>query len=153
MKPEVDQILMITAGQIMTELTPNLPSHYTQGAAQLAALMAILSAQEYDRAAEIRAAENREMRALFAELAPGVSDAALRAKLEAAGLDVLLDDREERAGVKFKDADLIGIPYRITVGKKIADGKVELVVRSAPTPRELLLADVATELRSLISED
>lgn len=84
MKPEVDQILMITAGQIMTELTPNLPSHYTQGAAQLAALMAILSAQEYDRAAEIRAAENREMRALFAELAPGVSDAALRAKLEAA---------------------------------------------------------------------
>ncbi len=84
MKPEVDQILMITAGQIMGELTPNLPSHYTQGAAQLAALMAILSAQEYDRAAEIRAAENREMRALFAELAPGVSDAALRAKLEAA---------------------------------------------------------------------
>src|SRR6266511_5349886 len=42
--------------------------------------------------------------------------------LQHAGLEVLLDDRDERAGVKFKDADLIGIPYRITVGKKIADG-------------------------------
>src|SRR5205823_8997635 len=41
--------------------------------------------------------------------------------LQHAGLEVLLDDRDERAGVKFKDADLIGIPYRITVGKKITD--------------------------------
>ena len=39
-------------------------------------------------------------------------------ELQRAGLDVLLDDRDERAGVKFKDADLIGIPYRITIGKK-----------------------------------
>ena len=42
----------------------------------------------------------------------------LAAELEAAGLDVLLDDRDDRAGVKFKDADLVGIPYRINVGKK-----------------------------------
>ena len=42
--------------------------------------------------------------------------------LEAAGIDVLLDDRDERPGVKFKDADLIGVPYRINVGKKLADG-------------------------------
>ena len=69
MKPEVDQILMITAGQVMGELTPNLPTQYTQGVAQIAALMTILSAQEYDRAAEIRVNENRDMRALFAELA------------------------------------------------------------------------------------
>ena len=47
----------------------------------------------------------------------------------AAGLDVLLDDRDERAGVKFKDADLIGIPFRINIGKKLAEGKVELVNR------------------------
>ena len=40
---------------------------------------------------------------------------ALAVELEAAGLDVLLDDRDERAGVKFKDADLVGIPFRITV--------------------------------------
>jgi len=46
----------------------------------------------------------------------------LAAELEAAGLDVLLDDRDERAGVKFKDADLVGIPYRINVGKKAAGG-------------------------------
>src|SRR5258707_10410575 len=39
--------------------------------------------------------------------------------LQRAGLDMLLDDRDERAGVKFKDADLIGIPYRVTIGKKV----------------------------------
>ncbi len=54
----------------------------------------------------------------------------IAAELEAAGFDVLLDDRDERAGVKFKDADLIGIPYRINVGKKAAEGKVELVMRA-----------------------
>ncbi|HVG38368.1 MAG TPA: proline--tRNA ligase, partial [Pyrinomonadaceae bacterium] len=47
-------------------------------------------------------------------------------ELRRAGLDVLLDDRDERAGVKFTDADLIGVPHRITVGKKIADGLVEM---------------------------
>ena len=50
-------------------------------------------------------------------------------ELQQAGLEVLLDDRDERAGVKFKDADLIGIPYRITIGKKAADGVVELFDR------------------------
>ncbi len=45
------------------------------------------------------------------------------------GLDTLLDDRDERPGVKFKDADLIGIPFRITVGKKLAQGKVEVMER------------------------
>jgi prolyl-tRNA synthetase len=51
-------------------------------------------------------------------------------KLEGAGFNVLLDDRDERAGVKFKDADLVGIPYRINVGKKVTEGKVEVVSRS-----------------------
>ncbi len=50
-------------------------------------------------------------------------------ELAAAGFDVLLDDRDERAGVKFKDADLIGVPYRIAVGKKLVEGKVELLDR------------------------
>ena len=50
-------------------------------------------------------------------------------ELQRAGLDALLDDRDERAGVKFKDADLIGIPYRITIGKKVAEGVVELFDR------------------------
>jgi prolyl-tRNA synthetase len=47
------------------------------------------------------------------------------------GLDVIIDDRDERAGVKFKDADLIGIPMRITVGKKINEGLVEFKLRNA----------------------
>ncbi len=46
------------------------------------------------------------------------------------GLDALLDDRKERAGVKFKDADLIGVPFRITVGKKIGEGVVEVSERA-----------------------
>jgi prolyl-tRNA synthetase len=51
-------------------------------------------------------------------------------ELEVAGFDVLLDDRDERPGVKFKDADLVGIPFRINVGKKVTEGTVEVVQRS-----------------------
>jgi prolyl-tRNA synthetase len=51
-------------------------------------------------------------------------------RLEAAGYEVLLDDRDERPGVKFKDADLVGIPFRINVGKKVTEGTVEVVQRS-----------------------
>ena len=51
-------------------------------------------------------------------------------QLENKGFDVLLDDRDERPGVKFKDADLVGIPYRVTVGKKVTEGTVEVVERS-----------------------
>jgi prolyl-tRNA synthetase len=66
-----------------------------------------------------------------------------------AGLDVLLDDREERAGVKFKDADLIGIPYRITVGKKITDGLVELFERRAKTTEAVRLDEVVARIQRL----
>jgi len=51
-------------------------------------------------------------------------------RLEAAGYDVILDDRDERPGVKFKDADLVGIPFRINVGKKVTEDTVEVVQRS-----------------------
>jgi prolyl-tRNA synthetase len=51
-------------------------------------------------------------------------------RLQKAGVEVILDDRPERAGVKLKDADLIGIPYRITVGKTIKDGLVEFKTRT-----------------------
>lgn len=53
----------------------------------------------------------------------------LYSKFRAAGVEVLIDDRDERAGVKFKDADLIGVPVRITVGKSIAEGLVEYKLR------------------------
>src|SRR5207249_906256 len=61
-------------------------------------------------------------------------------RLETAGLDVILDDRDERPGVKFKDADLVGIPYRVTVGKKVTEGTVEVVRRST---REMQDASIA----------
>jgi prolyl-tRNA synthetase len=79
--------------------------------------------------------------------------AALAAELDAAGLDVLLDDRDERAGVKFKDADLIGIPYRINVGKKAAGGIVELVTRATSTSVDVALNEVVALVKERIQED
>ena len=67
--------------------------------------------------------------------------------MRAAGLEVLLDDRDERAGVKFKDADLIGVPFRVTVGKKIGEGKVELLDRTTKQSTDVELSDVASELQ------
>ena len=75
----------------------------------------------------------------------------LAAELEAAGLDVLLDDRDERAGVKFKDADLVGIPFRVNVGKKTAEGKVELVTRAVPgTSEDVALGSLVERIQSLM---
>jgi prolyl-tRNA synthetase len=77
----------------------------------------------------------------------------LAAELEAAGLDVLLDDRDERAGVKFKDADLVGIPYRINVGKKAAGGQVELVTRVTATSVDVALDEVVALVKVRVAED
>ncbi|MCS6953320.1 MAG: proline--tRNA ligase [Bryobacterales bacterium] len=60
------------------------------------------------------------------------------------GLDALLDDRDERPGVKFKDADLIGIPYRITVGKKLAQGRVEVLERRTRQSWEMAEVEAAS---------
>jgi prolyl-tRNA synthetase len=59
----------------------------------------------------------------------------------AAGIDVVFDDRDERPGVKFKDADLVGIPCRITLGRKLAQGIVEIVDRRSKQVSEVALAD------------
>jgi prolyl-tRNA synthetase len=75
----------------------------------------------------------------------------LAAELEAAGLDVLLDDRDERAGVKFKDADLVGIPYRINVGRKAAGGFVELVTRATATSVDVALQNVVASVKAVLS--
>jgi prolyl-tRNA synthetase len=75
----------------------------------------------------------------------------LAEELDAAGIDVLLDDRDERAGVKFKDAELIGVPYRINIGKKLAEGKVELVDRLNKTTVDLPLDTVVAHLKSTIA--
>ena len=68
------------------------------------------------------------------------------ATLQQAGIDVLLDDRKERAGVKFKDADLIGIPWRLVVGRDAAAGTVELVQRSTGGMRKLPQGEAIDEL-------
>ncbi len=66
----------------------------------------------------------------------------LHDRLAAAGIDVLLDDREERPGVKFKDADLLGIPLRVTIGERgLKEGIVELKRRTEKDPAKIPLAE------------
>ncbi len=60
------------------------------------------------------------------------------------GLDAILDDRDERPGVKFKDADLVGIPYRITVGKKLGQGFVEVTERRSKASSDIEVAAAAS---------
>ncbi len=86
------------------------------------------------------------------------SDAALAeagetiaSNLSSAGVDVLLDDRDGSAGVKFKDADLIGAPYRINVGKKLAEGLAEIVDRLRGTTEDAALADVTQKVQALLN--
>jgi prolyl-tRNA synthetase len=87
-----------------------------------------------------------------------VGDAALlaagekvAADLETAGVDVLLDDRDERAGVKFKDADLVGIPYRINIGRGVAEGKVEFLDRLQSVTEDTALSDVVAKVSERIT--
>jgi prolyl-tRNA synthetase len=70
-------------------------------------------------------------------------------ELEDAGFDVLLDDRDERPGVKFKDADLVGVPYRINVGKKLSEGLVEVVTRSTSTREDVPTNAVVAHMKKL----
>ena len=82
-----------------------------------------------------------------------VRDAAEKIYLDltAAGVEVLLDDRDERAGVKFKDADLIGLPLRIAVGKKgLADGKIEWKVRGGKDVEFVPLAEVVARVQAAV---
>ena len=71
-------------------------------------------------------------------------------RLKAQGLDVVLDDRDERAGVKFNDMDLIGVPLRITIGKTLGQGQVEVKLRSKKDVHLVLLDDLLPTLESLL---
>jgi hypothetical protein len=92
MKPEIDHILGVTAGQLMTEIAPLLPASYSQSTAGLLGILLGFCAQEYERGAEIRFAENADMRELFAALGPSVADATLKSQLAdaASGSDMSL---------------------------------------------------------------
>ena len=70
-------------------------------------------------------------------------------KLNDMGIECILDDRDERPGVKFNDAELIGIPYRITVGKKAAEGIIEFKTRTGEKAEELSLEQLYEKLNSL----
>jgi prolyl-tRNA synthetase len=74
----------------------------------------------------------------------------LYGQLRAAGIDALLDDRDERAGVKFKDADLIGIPWRLVVGRGAGQGRVELVCRADGSRQDLPVEEAMAALRATI---
>ena len=76
----------------------------------------------------------------------------LYTELNKAGVETLLDDRNERAGVKFKDADLIGIPFRIVTGRAIANGKVEVVKRANRESQEIAIDEVVNILQQWIKE-
>jgi prolyl-tRNA synthetase len=76
----------------------------------------------------------------------------IHAELEKAGVEVLLDDRDERAGVKFNDADLIGIPLRITVGKKIAQNQVEFFTRATKTSRDVPVDSILAAVQAVLAQ-
>ncbi|WGT66719.1 proline--tRNA ligase [cyanobacterium endosymbiont of Epithemia clementina EcSB] len=73
-------------------------------------------------------------------------------KLNQAGVETLLDDRDERAGVKFKDAELIGIPYRIVTGRSLKSGKVEVVERARRNSREMAIEEVVATLKQWVTK-
>jgi prolyl-tRNA synthetase len=93
---------------------------------------------------------------LATERTPEVAAAAdkLYQELQALGVEVLYDDRDERAGVKFNDADLIGIPLRLTIGSKgLANGALELKLRRSGEVRDLSLDNLAATLRQIVDDE
>ena len=88
---------------------------------------------------------------------PNISDEAqiqaaetLYTDLNAAGVETLLDDRNERAGVKFKDSELVGIPFRIVTGRSLKDGKVEIIKRANKESQELALEAVVPTIKQWV---
>ncbi len=73
-------------------------------------------------------------------------------ELTEAGVETLLDDRKERAGAKFKDSELIGIPYRIVTGRSLADGKLEVVTRATGESHDIPVEDIAPTIRQWIAD-
>ena len=92
-------------------------------------------------------------------IVPNVSDAEKMAageklyqEFKQAGVEVLLDDRQERAGVKFKDSELVGIPYRVVTGRSLSQGKVEVVKRATKESQDLPLESVVETVKQWIEE-
>ena len=126
----------------------------------------ILTAAIETSAAQFQRQSNGEAYALPAAIAPfqvivtitNVKDQALvqagekiAAELDQVGFDVLLDDRDERAGVKFKDADLTGVPFRIAIGRSLAQGSVEFLNRLTNNTEDIPVAEVVQHLQATLT--
>ncbi len=92
-------------------------------------------------------------------IVPNISDAEKMAvgeklyeEFKQAGVEVLLDDRKERAGVKFKDSELIGIPYRVVTGRSLSEGKVEVVKRATKESQDIPLEEVVNTIKGWIED-
>ena len=93
-------------------------------------------------------------------IVPNISDAEKMAageklyeEFKQAGVEVLLDDRKERAGAKFKDSELVGIPYRVVTGRSLAEGKVEVVKRATKESQDIPVGEVVAMIREWIEQD
>ncbi len=93
-------------------------------------------------------------------IVPNISDAdkmaageKLYQEFQQAGVEVLFDDRKERAGVKFKDSELVGIPYRVVTGRSLSEGKVEVVKRATKESQDLPIEEVVATIKQWIEQD
>ncbi len=93
-------------------------------------------------------------------IVPNISDAEkvaagekLYEEFKQAGVEVLLDDRKERAGAKFKDSELIGIPYRVVTGRSLSEGKVEVVKRATKESQDIPLEKVVATIKQWIEQE
>ena len=76
----------------------------------------------------------------------------LYVELGGRGVELLLDDRDARAGVKFADAELVGIPWRITAGRAVADGEIELTERATGDTQRVGIEDAAARVAALVAD-
>lgn len=142
MKPEASDILAISSEQLMG-LIPHLGASYLQGATAIHALLIKFAAVEYERGADIRAAENAAMRAVFTELAPVATDADLKARLEAAA-----QTRDTSLAISALDAGnvalrrlLIALHAHVEdIGARDADKRIWQLLKGMAARRAVSLA-------------
>jgi prolyl-tRNA synthetase len=132
------------------ELQPALMGCYGVGVSRLPAA---LVEQSHDKDGIIWPAAIAPYQVVLVPTTNEANEAAdkLYSELQSAGVEVMLDDRDERAGVKFKDADLMGIPLRVTLGRDLAAGLVEVKVRKDGSVEKLPLAEVIGYLTNWLS--
>ena len=84
MKPDLGRVLQMNGMALLMEIGPKLGADYSSGSLNLMAMMLLVGADEYERGADVRALENRELKALFGDVAPEVGDVQLRGRLDGA---------------------------------------------------------------------